>query len=148
MMQKVLFLCTGNYYRSRFAEIVFNLIAHEKNLNWKADSRGLTSGSVNNTGPISLYALEALETRGIQIYDQIRFPIQLQEDDLLKANVIIALKEAEHRPLLQNSFPRWVEKVEYWHVHDLDIAPPDESLSLIEMKIGSLVQELTENGTM
>ncbi|MEO1655694.1 MAG: hypothetical protein AAFU64_19280 [Bacteroidota bacterium] len=33
-MQKVLFVCTGNYYRSRFAEIYFNLKVKEMGLNW------------------------------------------------------------------------------------------------------------------
>ena len=39
--KRVLFLCTGNYYRSRFAEILFNQLAPTRGLNWRADSRGL-----------------------------------------------------------------------------------------------------------
>jgi protein-tyrosine phosphatase len=31
------FFCTGNYFRSRFAEILFNHVAHEANLNWQAE---------------------------------------------------------------------------------------------------------------
>ena len=34
----VLFLCTGNYYRSRFAEILFNSVAGRMGLPWKASS--------------------------------------------------------------------------------------------------------------
>ena len=37
----VLFLCTGNYYRSRFAEILFDSVAVKMGLPWKASSRGL-----------------------------------------------------------------------------------------------------------
>ena len=40
-MKTVLFLSTGNYYRSRFAEILFNSIAPRYGLPWKAESRGL-----------------------------------------------------------------------------------------------------------
>jgi protein-tyrosine phosphatase len=35
----VLFLCTGNYYRSRYAEIYFNSVASKMELPWKATSR-------------------------------------------------------------------------------------------------------------
>ena len=40
-MKQVLFLCTGNYYRSRFAEIFFNHLASQTSLPWHADSSGL-----------------------------------------------------------------------------------------------------------
>ena len=50
----VLFLCTGNYYRSRFAEVLFNHVAGERGLGWRAESRGLDlAGGVNNMGPQS-----------------------------------------------------------------------------------------------
>jgi protein-tyrosine-phosphatase len=37
----VLFFCTGNYYRSRFAQIVFNSVAGKMGLPWNASSTGL-----------------------------------------------------------------------------------------------------------
>ena len=37
----VLLLCTGNYYRSRFAEILFNSVVAKMGLLWRASSRGL-----------------------------------------------------------------------------------------------------------
>jgi protein-tyrosine-phosphatase len=40
-VKTVLFLCTGNYYRSRFAEELFNYEAERASLPWIAQSRGL-----------------------------------------------------------------------------------------------------------
>ena len=37
----VLFLCTGNHYRSRFAEILFDSVARKLGLPWRASSKGL-----------------------------------------------------------------------------------------------------------
>lgn len=56
-MKSVLFLCTGNYYRSRFAEEFFNHWAEQYVLNWLARSRALAieRGKVN-VGPISRLA--------------------------------------------------------------------------------------------
>lgn len=42
----ILFLCTGNYYRSRHAEAVFNHHAAAVGLGWRATSRGLALGEV------------------------------------------------------------------------------------------------------
>src|SRR5262245_31370231 len=48
---KLLFLCTGNYYRSRFAELLFNARAATHALPWQAFSRGLAiDKGVNNIG--------------------------------------------------------------------------------------------------
>ncbi|MFX7063749.1 hypothetical protein ABTH87_19020, partial [Acinetobacter baumannii] len=51
-MKKILFLCTGNYYRSRYAEEIFNHAARRKGLRWRAFSRGAAErGSPDNVGP-------------------------------------------------------------------------------------------------
>jgi hypothetical protein len=49
----VLFLCTGNYYRSRFSEYLFNALAQKCGLNWQATSRGLKAWMAANEGPLS-----------------------------------------------------------------------------------------------
>ena len=139
----VLFLCTGNYYRSRFAEIYFNSVALKMGLPWKATSRGLAlERGVNNIGPISALALKALEAMRLPDADAIsRFPIQVTSEDMEQAAYIVALKQAEHLPLLQERFPAWVEKVEFWHVDD---AP--EVLSLIEREVVGLTARLIGGG--
>jgi low molecular weight protein-tyrosine phosphatase len=75
--KSVLFLCTGNYYRSRFAEILFNSVAGKMGLPWRASSRGLAlERGVNNVGPMAAAAVKALETRGLRAaVDFARFPI-------------------------------------------------------------------------
>jgi protein-tyrosine phosphatase len=62
--------------------------------------------------------------------------------DLAAATRVIALKEAEHRPLMAARFPDWQDRVEYWHVHDLDAAGPDEALGDIERLVRQLIDEL------
>src|SRR6266446_6429247 len=66
LMRTVLFLCTGNYYRSRFAEELFNHYAPRAGLSWVARSRALAiERGVNNAGSLSPFALRALEKRGL-----------------------------------------------------------------------------------
>src|SRR5205809_4043415 len=116
----VLFLCTGNYYRSRFAEVLFNAVAGKMGLAWQASSRGLAlERGVNNVGPMAAAAVKALEARGLHASaDVARFPTEAAADDFDVADWIVALKEAEHMPLLRERFPTWIEKVEFWHVDD------------------------------
>jgi protein-tyrosine phosphatase len=73
----VLFLCTGNYYRSRYAEILFNSVARKMSLPWRASSRGLAlERGVNNVGPMAMTAVQALEARGLRaVAEGGRFPI-------------------------------------------------------------------------
>ena len=73
----VLFLCTGNYYRSRFAEVLFNSVAGKMGLPWRASSRGLAlERGVNNVGPMEVSAVKALEARGLRAAAEFgRFPI-------------------------------------------------------------------------
>jgi protein-tyrosine phosphatase len=97
----VLFLCTGNYYRSRYAELLFNAWAPAHRLAWRADSRALAlERGADNVGPISAAVLEACVGRGIALPQPLRFPLAVSEVDLRAARRVIALKEAEHRSFL------------------------------------------------
>jgi predicted translation initiation factor SUI1 len=139
----VLFLCTGNYYRSRFAEIFFNSVAGKMGLSWRASSRGLAlERGVRNVGPIAASAIKSLEGMGIRATAEFsRFPIQVTTDDLGKAHYIVALKEAEHLPLLAEWFPNWLEKVEFWDVDD-----SADALTLIEREVMDLTARLIGGG--
>jgi protein-tyrosine phosphatase len=137
--KSMLFLCTGNYYRSRFAEVLFNSVAGKMGLPWTAASRGLAlERGIHNVGPMDAAAIAALEALGIRDAEAVgRLPAQVTTGDLEQADRVIALKQAEHLPLLQQRFPGWAEKVEHWHIDD---AP--EALGLIEQEVMALVARI------
>src|SRR5689334_22630053 len=139
-MKRILFLCTGNYYRSRFAEILFNHLAGERGWQWHADSCGLfvQADGVVNHGPISPHAVHGLNARGIPFHPEQRMPRQVTDADLGAADLVIALKEAEHRPLMQKLHPAFVDRIRYWHVHDLDAATPEDALKELEGLVRAL----------
>ncbi len=137
----VLFLCTGNFYRSRFAEIYFNWLAPRENLSWRADSRGLALDPANY-GPLSIHTRRELQSLGIPLPDPLRDPLDAALPDFEAARLIVALKEAEHRRLMQSRFSTWAERVEYWHVHDLDCAQPGEALPQVRKHVEELIVRL------
>jgi protein-tyrosine phosphatase len=139
--KRILFLCTGNYYRSRFAEIFFNWQAKQRGLQWTADSRGLALDGCNY-GPISRYALNRLKEQGIDHDRDQRFPLPLSEADLAAADHVVAVKESEHRPLVAARFPAWIDRIEYWHVHDLDCVTPDDAMPHLEKELAQLLDRL------
>src|SRR5215216_448973 len=104
MSRSVLFLCTGNYYRSRFAEIYFNARAAERGLDWRAASRGLRIGWPGNVGPISPHTEKRLAELKLDCSQSRQMPMQCRACDLEAATLIVALKEAEHRGMLQQRF--------------------------------------------
>jgi protein-tyrosine phosphatase len=139
---KVLFLCTGNYYRSRLAEELFNYVAQATGLDWRASSRGLARvSSPENIGPLSIFSRQALADRGICPAE--RMPIVCELDDLTSADIVVALKEAEHRVLLADRFPGWESRATYWHVHDIDVGDPGEAVATIDELIQGLISDLS-----
>ena len=44
--------------------------------------------------------------------------------------------------LMQLRFPAWVERVEYWRVHDLDFAPSSEALPQVKRHVEELFARL------
>lgn len=139
----VLFLCTGNYYRSRFAECLFNTVAVRQGLPWRAQSRGLSTATGRwKVGPISHYAVAALRQRDIPLPEYVREPLYCSEEDLGRADLVIALKEAEHRPLIEKCFPDHCRRVEFWHIHDVDMAHPEQALGELEALLHELIGRL------
>jgi protein-tyrosine phosphatase len=143
MTNCILFLCTGNYYRSRYAEELFNHRAKSEGLDWRATSRGLAEkGSPGNIGPMSRIALEALRAKTIVPEGAARYPRPCSETDFDQARLVIALKEAEHRPVIEQRFPEAASRVTYWHVDDIGFAHPSIALAMIDDQVDQLISML------
>lgn len=144
--QLLLFLCTGNYYRSRFVELLFNYQATQATLPWRAESRGIALDlGRDNRGPISLATLAALQERGVVLAKPVRFPQQVQVEDFARARRIIALDEAEHRPILTHRFPQWLERVEFWQVPDVPRIPATAAVALMATGVQELMRTLVDS---
>lgn len=143
---RVLFLCTGNIYRSRYAEIVFNHLATQRGLKWRAYSRGLAIELAKGMGNMSRQAMDSLKQLQIPCPEVPRPPLQVRPEDLSSASLIIALKEQEHRPLLAARCPGWEDRVTYWHIHDRDIISAEIALVQIQERVVALIDELSPQG--
>jgi len=141
-MKQVLFLCSANHYRSRFAEHLFNWLAPQANLDWQADSRGLDMDRWGHLRAMSRYVVEGLLERGILVNGDHRNPRRLMLPDLGNSDLVIALKESEHRRMMREQFPLWTDQVEYWHIDDIDCAQPEEALPVLEDHVRRLVERL------
>lgn len=145
-VKTVVFICTANYYRSRFSEHLFNALAEARGLRWRATSRGLRTWMADGLGPIASFTVEGLSARGIHLNENIRFPISLSESDLENADLVVALKEGEHRAMMTEQFPTWADRIEYWRVDDIDCATADTALPMCETNVAALVERLTVSG--
>lgn len=141
--KRVLFLCTGNYYRSRFAECIFIILARKRRLPWTADSRGLRlEDGVHNIGPISPLVLAALSEYSGSPPWPIRHPMPACAADFQAANIVIGMDESEHRRMMAERFPQFAHQVEYWHIHDLDRCGPEAALAQVETQVLALINRL------
>jgi protein-tyrosine phosphatase len=141
-LRRVLFLCTGNYFRSRFAEVLFNHLAREQGVAASATSAGLAPRChLRNPGPISPHTLAGLRARGIEPPAG-RPPRDVTEQELEGADVVVAVKGAEHRPFVEQYFPAWADRVQYWNVDDVPHVAPEMALRILEERVRALLEEL------
>jgi protein-tyrosine phosphatase len=138
-MRTVLFLCSGNYYRSRFSEIYFNHRSAALGIPWRAESRGFRLHP-GNVGPISPHAIAGLQRRALPLPEPLRFPLTAVEGDFLQAAHVVAVKEIEHRPMMRTYFPAREHQIEYWHIDDIDVADPTEALAQLELRLDELLR--------
>ena len=73
---------------------------------------------------MSIFALEALAAKGITPEGGLRNPRSCSLMDFDQAQLVVAVKEAEHRPLIGRRFPEIAGRVIYCHVDDVGFVKP------------------------
>ncbi len=146
--QTVLFLCTGNFYRSRYAEELLNHLAAKNGSPWRATSRGLYHilPHPETEGAMSPYTIKALEAAGVAIHGRERMPQPATVAELEQADMVIALQESEHRPMLAANYPEYDDaRVVYWHIGDVAEMPASEALPEIDTAVCALVTAFAQD---
>ncbi len=139
---EILFLCTANYYRSRFAEEYFNFLAERDGLLVRADSAGLEMAKwrAYNPGDISPYTVEALAALG-HAHREPREPKQFETAMLDRFARCIALSESEHRPMVMRDFPDLLPRIQFWTVEDVEFEAPESAVRRIKEAVERCLEE-------
>ena len=138
---QILFICSGNYYRSRFAEESFNHHAIENGWKARAFSKGFRPSPERNPGSMSPYALEGLRERGIAPLNAKRMPEELSEGDFVGFPRVIAMSDSEHRPMMRERFPAYETTIDFFLVEDLHLEPSSVALPRLEASLRALFAE-------
>ncbi|MEX1045509.1 MAG: hypothetical protein WEC73_05220 [Chthoniobacterales bacterium] len=127
--KRVLFICSGNYYRSRLAEILFNHEAARAGLAWDAVSRGLLkTGELKGLSNHATAYLDGAKLSHLT-GEPPRDPLVIDVEDLTDANLVVALCREEHQPMIEQKFlalARALQKagrIRYWNIYDIPGRP-------------------------
>jgi protein-tyrosine phosphatase len=142
-VRTVLFLCTGNYYRSRFAEELFNHRAHRAGLGWIVQSRGLLSSAERtilgrfpcSRSKVSKTAAWSLWPPSVGRGNVISLTWKLPQRSSLYMSLSIG-------PVIRERLSAWENRVEYWQVADVEMVQPRIALSVLDRQIECLLTRL------
>ncbi len=96
--KKILFVCTANICRSPTAEAIFNALAEEKGLRWRAASAGVAALEGEDITPNARAALEE-----VGIYPEGHRARQVSEAMLEEAELVLVMSPRHVRALRQHS---------------------------------------------
>ena len=88
----------------------------------------------------SFYFIDIPSTQAAPFDDYLRLPLLVKEDDFRSAHHVVAVKQAEHQPMIERQFPTWLDRVEFWHIHDLDCCGPEEAIPNLNREVAALVE--------
>jgi protein-tyrosine phosphatase len=122
----------------------YSITSQAEGLAWRAFSCGEAAekGSADNVGAMSIFARDALAEKGVMPEGDLRYPRSCCLSDFDAAQLVIALKEVEHRPRIERRFPKIAERIVYWHVDDIDSADPSIALPMIDDYLRELIATL------
>jgi protein-tyrosine phosphatase len=92
---------------------------------------------------MSPFALEGLRVRGATVTNLNRLPLPCTVDDLKSADRVIALHDEEHRPLMQEHFPDWEHRIDYWDIEDVEFMQPGLALARLDKQLDDLLRALS-----
>ncbi len=126
--KRVLFVCSGNYYRSRLAEILFNREAETAGLLWAAESRGLLNAS--GLKGLSPHVTAYLQAAKLEASDGTeRDPLSIDVEDLTDADLVVAMCREEHQTMIEQRFVALAKalhktgRLRYWNIYDIPQRP-------------------------
>ena len=137
-MQKILFVCTANIFRSRFSEEVYNHLATRLNLSSRAYSAGLMVGHYK-TRSIYTPALEQLKVLNIVPRRKDELSIHINDLDLTQFDQVICMDKDEHQPMVRKNKNLINLNIEYWDIVDEPLVSRDISLPQCYKRVEKLV---------
>ena len=141
-MSKVLFVCTANIHRSRFAEEAFNYLCEIHNKNHHAFSAGLRVGDYS-ARKIYYPALKNLKAFNIVPLRPNDLSKHIKDVELEDYDKIICMDEIEHKPMV-DSDPQFSNyNFEYWNITDIPKVDSDVSLPMCYKKVENLFNEMS-----
>ena len=130
---KILFVCTGNAYRSPVAEALLKHL----NPNVETDSAGISPAI-----PISEDASKFLMKEDAQKHLKTS-PESLSQKILESYDLIVAM-EARHKEAILSRCPQCADKIVVWNISDPYFLPPEHTEKIFN-EIKTQVQKLSES---
>ena len=131
---KILFICSGNAYRSPVAEALLKKLMPEI----KVDSAGIHPPPI----PFSKVVRQYLAKENAEQYLK-KVPEDLANKHLSEYNLIIAM-EPRHKGVVLSLCPECKAKIVVWNIYDSYFAPKDYIEEILE-QIKQKVQELADS---